>query len=281
LDWTIACILYTIIMVGKGKQQKNWSHPVKSAPAAASSIPLPSADSITPVVTSPKVTMVTPEAKHSMCGATPSVSASSHLAPADGMAWDRLSPASLPLKDLPQRAHTSASLPVLEDTAKPPAIPLKSYLSSTDSTTTALFPALCLAPADGVAWNGLSQASFPLMDLPNRAHTSASLPLPEDAEKPPAPPVASHDVPVNTGGSWPHAATSSFDVPCVETVTDDASIDVTFQKIFAAVKCQHAAKHAKQVSLEPLDVDVVSVSDFVPTTSGLGLEQEHGNDSVI
>jgi hypothetical protein len=35
------------------------------------------------------------------------------------------------------------------------------------------------------------------------------------------------------------------------------------------------------VSLEPLDVDVVSVSDFVPTTSGLGLEQEHGNDSVI
>jgi hypothetical protein len=66
----------------------------------------------------------------------------------------------------------------------------------------------------------------------------------------------------------------------VETVTDDASIDVTFQKIFAAVKCQHAAKHAKQVSLEPLDVDVVLVSDFVPTTSGLGLEQ-HGTASVI
>jgi hypothetical protein len=119
------------------------------------------------------------------------------------------------------------------------------------------------------------------MDLPYRAHASASLPLPEDAENPPAPPRASHDVPVNTGGSWPHAATSSFDVPCVETVTDDASIDVTFQKIFAAVKFQHAAKHAKQVSLEPLDVDVVSVSDFVPTTSVLGLEQEHGNDSVI
>jgi hypothetical protein len=56
--------------------------------------------------------------------------------------------------------------------------------------------------------------------------------------------MASHDVPVNTGGSWPHAATSSFDVPCVETVTDDASSDVTFQKIFAAVKCQHAAEHA-------------------------------------
>jgi hypothetical protein len=92
--------------------------------------------------------------------------------------------------------------------------------------------------------------------------------------------MTSHDVPVNTGGSWPCAATSSLDVPCVEAVMDDASIDVTFQKIFVAVKYQHAAKHTKQVSLEPLDVDVVLVSDFVPTTSGLGLEQ-HGNDSDI
>ena len=52
-------------MAGKGNQQKSWSQPDKSAPAAASLNPLPSADSPAPVVNNPKVTMVSHETGHS------------------------------------------------------------------------------------------------------------------------------------------------------------------------------------------------------------------------
>jgi hypothetical protein len=122
-------------------------------------------DSIPPVVTSPKVTLVTPEMKHPTPTATPTVSAPPHLAPADGVAWaGGWSPASRhSMTDSPHRAQSSASLPGLEEAVKPPAAtPLKKHLSPTVSTTADFLTASFVQPR-----------------------------------------MASHDVPVSTGGSRP------------------------------------------------------------------------------
>jgi hypothetical protein len=61
--------------------------PSQACPSGGISAPLSLEDSIPPVVNSPKVTLVTPEMKHPMRTATPTVSAPPHLAPADGVAW--------------------------------------------------------------------------------------------------------------------------------------------------------------------------------------------------
>jgi hypothetical protein len=68
----------------------------------------------------------------------------------------------------------------------------------------------------------------------------------------------------------------------VETVSDEASIESdtaidAFQKILAAVERQHAAEHAKRVSLEPPDALSTSAPDCVPTPSGFGMERHETN----